>query len=134
MFRRLVSLTALALILAGALATAALAGGRVDIAATSVPTKIVAGQPSELAFTIQWPNGEPVTNAKPVVYARCGKTRLEVAAVATRKAGAYVAQLALPNQGQWSFEIDSKICGNTCKVSSQMTLAAATPAKSAKSN
>ena len=134
MFRRLVSLTALALVLAGALATAAVAGGRVDIAATSVPTKIVAGQPSELAFTIQWPNGEPVSNAKPVVYARSGKTKLEVAAVATKKAGSYVAVMNLPAKGQWSFEIDSKICGNTCKLSPVMALAAATPAKNTKTN
>ena len=134
MFRRLVSLTALALVLAGALATAAVAGGRVDIAATSVPTRIVAGQPSEVAFSIRYPDGTPVTGAAPVVYARCGKTRLVVPAVAAKKAGAYVAQMNLPNQGQWSFEIDSKICGNTCKLSPVMALAAATPAKNTKTN
>ena len=134
MFRRLVSLTALALVLAGALATVALAGGRVDIAATSVPTKIVAGQASDLMFSIRYPNGEPVNHASPVVYASQGKTKITVPAVAVKKDGYYVAHLNLPNQGQWSFEMDSKICGNVCKVSSVMTLAAATPAKNAKSN
>jgi len=134
MFRRLVSLAAFALILVGALDTAALAGGRVDIAATSVPTKIVAGQPSELAFTIRYPDGEPVTGAAPIVYARCGKAKVEVAAVATKKAGSYVALMNLPNQGQWSFEIDSKICGNTCKLSPVMALAAAPPARNTKTN
>jgi len=134
MFRRLASLIALALVLSAALTTAARAGGRVYIAATSVPTRIVAGQPSELAFTIRYPNGEPVTGAAPVVYARSGKTKVEVAAVATKKAGSYVALMNLPAKGEWSFEIDSKICGNTCKLSSVTALAAATPAKNTKTN
>jgi hypothetical protein len=124
MIRRLVPLAALALIAAGALATTAVAGGRVDIAATSVPAKIVAGQPADLTFSIRYPNGEPVTGATPVVYARNGKTRVDVAAVATKQAGSYVAHMILPNQGQWSFEIDSKICGNTCTLSPMTALAA----------
>jgi len=134
MFRRLVSLTALALVLAGAFTTVALAGGRVDIAATSVPTKIVAGQPSDLMFSIRYPNGEPVNHASPIVYATQGKTKIAVQAVAVKRDGYYVAHLNLPNQGQWSFEIDSQICGNTCKLSPVMALAAATPAKSTKTN
>lgn len=134
MTRRLVSLVALALITAGALASTVVAGGRVDIAATSVPTKIVAGQPADLMFSIRYPNGQPVTGAAPIVYARSGKTRVEVAAVATKQAGSYVAHLNLPSQGQWSFEIDSKICGNTCKLSPVTALAAVAPAKGTKTN
>ena len=134
MFRRLVSPVALALILAGALSTTALAGGRVDIAATSVPTKIVAGQPSDLVFSIRYPNGQPVKNATPVVIARCGKAKVEVAAVATKQAGSYVAHMNLPNQGQWQFVIDSKICGNTCTLSPVTALAAVEPIKSSKPN
>src|SRR5258705_3915911 len=117
MFRRLGSLVALALILAGMLVSTVLAGGKVDIAATSVPTKIVAGQPADLAFMIRYPNGNPVTGATPVVYARQGRTRVEVAATATKLAGENVAHMNLPNQGQWAFEIDSTICGNACKLS-----------------
>jgi hypothetical protein len=134
MFRRLASLVAFALILAGALASTSLAGGRVDIAATSVPTRIVAGQPADLMFSMRYPGGEPVNHAAPVVYARNGKTTITVAAVAVKRDGYYVAHLNLPNQGQWSFEIDSKICGNVCKLSPVMALAAATPAKNTKAN
>jgi hypothetical protein len=134
MFRRLASLVTLALILAGALVSTVFAGGRVDIAATSVPTKIVAGQPADLVFSIRYPNGNPVTGAAPIVCARQGKAKVEVAAVATKLAGEYVAHMNLPNQGQWAFEIDSKICGNVCKLSPVTALAAMTPAKSSKTN
>ena len=134
MTRRLSSLVAFALILSGALVTTALAGGHVDIAATRVPAKIVAGQPAELAFSIRYPDGQPVRNAAPVVIARCGKTKVEVAAVATRQAGTYVARMNLPSQGQWQFVIDSKICGNTCTLSPMTALAAVTPEKSSKTN
>jgi hypothetical protein len=134
MFRRLTSLVALALITSGALATASLAGGHVDIAATSVPRKIIAGQPAELTFSIRYPNGQAVRNAAPVVLARCGKEQVAFAAVATNKAGHYVASMTLPRQGEWLFVIDSKICGNTCTLSPMTALAAVTPAKSAKPN
>lgn len=134
MTRRLAPLAVLALITAAALATSSLAGGRVDIAATSVPTKIVAGQASDLVFSMRYPNGNPVTGAAPVVYARQGKTKIEVAAIATKQAGSYVAHMSLPNTGQWAFEIDSKICGNVCKLSPVMAVVAVAPEKSSKTN
>jgi hypothetical protein len=134
MFRRLASLVALALILGGTLAATSIAGGKVGIAATSVPTKIVAGQPSDLVFSIRYPNGQPVTNAAPIVYARQGKTRVEIAALATKQAGEYVAHMTLPAKGEWAFEIDSKICGNVCKLSPVTAMAAVVPVKSSKAN
>ena len=128
MFRAPGSLAALALALS--LATAAVAGGRVDIHPGVVPTKLTARQAFDVPFTMQYPNGSPVKNAKPVVIARCGSITVESPAKAGAVAGAYVAQVTLPNQGAWTFEIDSKICGNKCALAPATAMAAVVPAKS----
>jgi len=129
MFRTFGSLAVLAATLA--IATAAFAGGRVDIHPGVVPSKLTARQSFDVPFTMQYPNGTPVKNAKPVVIARCGTVTVESAAKAGTVAGTYVAHVTLPNQGAWAFEIDSKICGNKCALAPANVMAAnVAPAKS----
>jgi hypothetical protein len=128
MFRAFGSFVAFALALT--LATTAAAGGRVDIHAGAVPSKIAAGQSFEIPFTMQYPNGSPVKQASPVLVARCGDVKVESNAKAGAVAGTYVATLKLPKQGAWTFEIDSKICGNKCALAPATVMASLVPARS----
>lgn len=106
-------------------APVAVAGGHVDIKASALPAKIEAGKSLPVTFAIRWPNGEPVSDARPVVVAKLGRDRVEVAARPTKRAGEYLAEVTLPREGAWSFVVDSKICGNTCTLSPVMALASA---------
>jgi hypothetical protein len=128
MFRAIGSLAALALALS--LTTAAVAGGRVDIHPGAVPAQITAGHVFEIPFTMLYPDGSPVKNAAPILVARCGDAKVETTAKPGTVSGAYVARVTLPKQGAWTFEIDSKICGNKCALAPATVMAAMVPAKS----
>ena len=135
MFRRFASILAVALaaLAIASLAPAANAGGHVDIKASAMPANIEAGKTVPVTFTIAWPGGEPVSNAHPIVVAKLGNRRLEVAARRTKRSGEYIADVKLPAQGAWTFVVDSKICGNTCTLSPVMAVAAVTAREKAAS-
>jgi hypothetical protein len=118
MMRRM--LAALALV---AFASPALAGGHVDIKANALPARIQAGQSVDVSFTITYPNGETVMDAKPIVRMRSGRRTLEVPA-RQMKDGAYVASVKVPSAGSWSVVVDSRHCNNTCTLSPITAMAA----------
>lgn len=128
MFRRLAAVPAAVAVLAvlafASGPTRALAGGHVDIRASALPATVEAGKAMPVTFSIAWPNGEPVTDAKPAVVAKLGRQRLQVPARATRRAGEYVAEFKLPSEGAWTFVVESNICGNTRTLSPVMAVAA----------
>ena len=109
--RTLAALAAVALL---GFASSALAGGHVDIKASAFPEKIDAGKSVDIAFTITYPNGEPVMDAKPVVRLSSGRRTLVVPARAVK--GGYAASVKVPKAGNWSVVVDSRVCGNTCTL------------------
>ncbi len=106
-------------------AAAAFAGGHVDIKPSTFPGSLRAGKAIDVAFAMYYPNGEPVKNAHPVVWARCGDQQLEFKARPAKAAGSYVAAVKVPKEGTWAFMIDSRVCGNTCTLSKNTTVLAA---------
>ena len=112
MIRR--SLQALAAaVLVAVFAGSAVAGSYVEIRAEALPRQIQAGKATTLAFTVSFPNGEPVTELKPVVRLSSGRVTREVRAIATKTPGAYLATVTLPRAGEWLVVVDSRHCGNT---------------------
>lgn len=111
------------------IASAALAGGHVDIKASAFPKSVQAGKALDVAFAMSNPNGAPVLDAKPIVVAQSGRTKIEFPASAGKTAGSYVAQVSVPKTGNWSFVIDSRICGNTCTLSKNTSVMAAAVTK-----
>src|SRR5262245_38914748 len=98
MIRRLLA----ALALAALAASPTLAGGHVDIKASAFPQSIEAGRSMDIAFTITYPNGEPVMDAKPVVRLSSGRRTLVVPARAAKAEGGYVASVRVPRAGNWA--------------------------------
>ena len=125
MMRR--TLAALAIVaLAAFAASPALAGGHVDIKADAFPSQIEAGKTVNIGFTITFPNGEPLEDAKPVVRLHSGRRALEVPARPAKGSGAYIASVKVPSAGNWSVVVDSKHCGNTCTLSPITAMAVGT--------
>lgn len=124
MLRRLVLMTAA---LALVVPSLSVAGGQANIKVADLPKSIVAGQPVTVTFTVHNPAGQPLRSLKPVVIATRGDARVEVAARATKRAGGYAAEIALPGGGEWTLTVDSRYCHNTCVLRGVRVLAAATP-------
>lgn len=107
-------------------AGAALAGGHVDIKPSGTfPASLTAGKSVEVAFAIKYPNGKPVKNAKPLVWAGRGEQQISFMARPGKAAGSYVATVVVPEAGNWAFMIDAGICGNTCTLSKNTAVLAA---------
>ena len=123
MLKRLVSLAALCAALIS-LASLASAGGHVDIKTSALPSRIVAGTPVAVAFTVTYPNGQPVSRIKPLVIATLGDQKVVVNAKPTKSAGGYSAQLTLPSDGDWKIVVDSQYCNNTATMQAVKVLAA----------
>lgn len=109
--RSLQALAATALV--AAFAGSAIAGSYVEIQAEMLPRQLLVGKAATVAFTVSFPNGEPVTDLRPVVKLSSGRITREVRCVATKTPGAYLATVTLPRAGEWSVVVDSRHCGNT---------------------
>lgn len=107
------------------IASAALAGGHVDIKPSAFPASLTAGKAVNVAFAMQYPNGKPVKNAKPLVWAGRGEQQISFMARPGKAAGSYVATVVVPEAGNWAFMIDAGICGNTCTLSKNTAVLAA---------
>jgi hypothetical protein len=94
---------------AGAVAiTAAFAsGGWATITVEDLPDAIVAGEATQLAFTIRQHGVEPMSDRKPVVEWSQGSIRERVSARREGAAGRYVARMVAPRLGEWTVVIDS---------------------------
>ena len=124
MIRRNIAALACAAAIVGFVATSAVAGGHVDIVANPLPKQIEAGKSVPVSFTIAWPGGEPVQDAKPVVRMKSGRRTVEARAHETKVRGTYLANVVVPASGEWSAMVDAKICGNTCTLNSVTAYAA----------
>ena len=126
MIRRTIAALCFAAAIVGVVATSAVAGGRVDLKGASVPKKFEAGRSVPVAFTLEWPNGEPVRDANPLVRMSSGRREIEVRAHETKTPGRYMANVTVPAAGNWAVLVESKICNNAWKVDQVTAVAAAT--------
>jgi mono/diheme cytochrome c family protein len=85
----------------------AFAGGWATITVKELPEYVVAGQPTELAFTIRQHGVSPLDELAPVIEAKNGKGAVKAAARPGRGAGEYEAALTLPDAGEWKVTIHS---------------------------
>ena len=81
------------------------AGGWAITTVEDLPEYLVAGAPTEIAFTIRGHGVSPAAGLKPVVEARSGETVLRVDASPGKKPGQYAAQLVVPRPGDWTVTI-----------------------------
>ncbi len=98
-------MTAKALVLLAAIA--ALFGGWAVITVEDLPDYLVAGQPVSLTFTVRQHGVRPLEALAPTVEARSGGVQERAAATPGREAGQYVATMAVPQAGTWTFTIRS---------------------------
>jgi mono/diheme cytochrome c family protein len=85
----------------------AFAGGWATITVRDLPDYVVAGQPTELAFTIRQHGVEPMNDLVPVIDAvsQAGEKRFK--AKRGRGPGEYVVAVTLPDAGDWKLVINS---------------------------
>ena len=81
------------------------AGGWGITTVEDLPEYLVAGAPTEIAFTVRGHGVSPMAGLKPVVEARSGATVLRVDASPGKKQGQYAAQLVVPRPGDWTVTI-----------------------------
>lgn len=88
-------------------AIAALFGGWAVVTVEDLPDYIVAGKPVSLTFTVRQHGVRPLDGLTPIVEARSGSVQERAAATPGREAGQYVASIAVPEAGPWTFTIHS---------------------------
>src|SRR5260370_22891219 len=86
-------------------AIAALFGGWAVIAVEDLPDYLVAGNPVSLTFTVRQHGVRPLEALAPTVEARSGGLQERAAATPGREAGQYVATMAVPQAGTWTFTL-----------------------------
>jgi len=106
-----------AIMLSAIVAGTAQAGGEASVTILKAPRDAVAGKAFEVAFTVtpNWPMDRK-RSLEPMVKAVCGDRVVTLAAVATKPAGHYRAELALPAEGEWTITVDSRYCHTTMKA------------------
>lgn len=114
-----------AIMLSAVIAGTAQAGGEASVTILKAPKDAVAGQAFEVAFTVvpNWPMDKN-RSLEPVVKAVCGDRVVTLAAIATKPARHYKAELALPSEGEWTITVDSRYCHTRMKA---LVLKAAAP-------
>lgn len=88
-------------------AIAASFGGWAVVTVEDLPDYIVAGKPVSLTFTVRQHGVRPLEGLTPIVEARSGSALERAAATPGREAGQYVASIAVPQAGPWTFTIHS---------------------------
>jgi hypothetical protein len=86
---------------------AAVLGGWAVITVEDLPDYIVAGKPVSLTFTVRQHGIRPLQALAPTVDARSGGLQERAAATPGREPGQYVASIAVPQAGTWTFTIHS---------------------------
>ena len=86
---------------------AAFFGGWAVITVEDLPDYIVARKPVALTFTVRQHGVRPLQALAPTLEARSGGLRQSVAAVPGREPGQYIASIAVPQAGTWTFTIHS---------------------------
>ena len=86
---------------------AAYMGGWAVISVQNLPNSIVAGQPTNLTFSVRQHGEDLLTGLKPTVTGVSGKNEFTGRAVETNKAGYYTVTLNPAQTGEWTFTIRS---------------------------
>jgi len=122
------SMTLAALMMTAGLVGVAGAGGQARVKVDSVPSRVEAGRPFQLAITVspQWGGSR---NIEPIVTAECGELKVAATAVALKRTNRYRATLNLPAAGQWTIRVESSYCHTVMSPVSVQAVAAATGPK-----
>jgi mono/diheme cytochrome c family protein len=86
---------------------AAYLGGWATITVENLPDSIVAGQPTNLTFSVRQHGEDLLSGLKPTVTGVSGKNDFTGRAVETNKAGYYTVTLNPAQAGDWTFTIRS---------------------------
>jgi mono/diheme cytochrome c family protein len=86
---------------------AAYAGGWATITVENLPDYVVAGQPTNITFSVRQHGWRLMDEVNPSIEASSGKVDVEAHAVATNKPGYYTATLKAPQAGEWKVKINS---------------------------
>lgn len=105
-------------------ASAALAGGQVNISVQPLPRSITAGQAFAVEFKVEYPDGSPTEGLAPVIVATKGRDKVVLHARATPTPGRYLALVKLPRDGRWNLVVDVRHCGNTAVLRDVVALRA----------
>src|SRR4051794_29882219 len=99
MSRRLLPLFAVALSAVAASAFTYGRGGWAVITVEDLPEHLVAGKPVELSFLVRQHGVTLLSGLRPTVFAKSGKTEVQVSANPGKKLGSYSASLVVPGTG-----------------------------------
>ena len=83
------------------------AGGWAITTVEHLPEYLVAGVPTEIAFTVRQHGATPAGGLAPVVEAKNGRTAIMAKAMPAERTGEYVAEVAVPRAGDWTITIMS---------------------------
>jgi mono/diheme cytochrome c family protein len=83
------------------------AGGWAIITVDDLPEYLVAGQPTEISFTVRQHGLGLLSGLAPSVEAKSGGKKAAVNAVAGTGSGRYTVQLTVPQPGEWTITIRS---------------------------
>ena len=92
---------------------AAYMGGWATITVENLPDSIVAGQPTNLTFSVRQHGEDLLSGLKPTVTGVSGKHEFSGRAVETNKAGYYTVTLNPAQTGDWTFTIRSGFNNDT---------------------
>ncbi len=98
---------------------AVFAGGWATVTMDELPTDIHAGEPFTIGFAVLQPGLTPVPDlgpdfpVEPLIVANSipAGERVEFEAVPTKKPGHFVAEITLPNEGEWAWSITPRPFG-----------------------
>ena len=99
--------TALILAVAVPLIAAAHMGGWATVTVENLPDALVAGQPTNMTFSVRQHGEDLLHGLNPVVVGVSGKNEFKAGAVETNKAGYYTVTLNTAQTGDWTFTIRS---------------------------
>jgi mono/diheme cytochrome c family protein len=107
MFSRIRTALGLALLIA-LLALPVYAGGWAVITLDALPSKVTAGEPLIVGFTVLQHGRTPMTNLRPTITARQSlNEKLAVSAEMQGEPGHYMAELTFPTEGHWEWSIQA---------------------------
>ena len=101
------SLLAMTLVLVAVPALVSAAGGWAIITVDDLPEYLVAGEPTEIAFTIRQHGLVALDRLSPSVEAKSGWKKATVQAVRGNVPGRYTARVMVPETGDWTLTIQS---------------------------
>jgi cytochrome c2 len=94
-------------ILAAVPLIAAIAGGWATITVETLPDYLIAGQPTNITFSVRQHGMNLLPGRSPTIEARSGDSEYNARAVQTNRPGYYTATVTPPKAGNWTLTIKS---------------------------